>query len=176
MSQYKGVIQFSAESWGVVKCAEEAQGTVELSCDRMILEYTQDQYCDIYGNSHFIILVNVNHTLMTFDDCSRVTVRQEMWHEGLLGEQVPHGLWCHQPINMTKSCSCRKRAVRKVTPYCMRIRNLPAVSGEVLQCEPFPSICCRTVLLYNYEVLSHLTETSTEHFRTKFVKYFVFIF
>lgn len=48
MSQYKRVTQFSAESWSVVKRAEDTQGTAELSCDRMILEYTHKTNTAIY--------------------------------------------------------------------------------------------------------------------------------
>ena len=159
----------------VFKCARVTQRTAELRCYWMLTEYTQDEYCDIYGNSHFVNLVNVIHTLMIFDDCSSVTVRQERQHQGQLGKQLSHGLCFHQPINMTElqlweESSGKGYAVLYEnqdssswysSKFFSRNRTLP----------PVRVICCRTVVLYvcfacNCAVLSHLTETSTEHIGT----------
>jgi hypothetical protein len=63
-------------SMGVVRSTQDTQRTAGLSCDRMIMEYTHDEHCDmlllllvlLHRNARYAILVDVIQSLMCFDD------------------------------------------------------------------------------------------------------------
>jgi hypothetical protein len=73
----------------VVSCARDTQRTAELSCDRMIMEYTHTTCSQPsvpvtvelvlpHRNTCYVILVDVIRTLTCFADWSNVSVRQEV--------------------------------------------------------------------------------------------------
>lgn len=56
---------------------QDTQCTAVLCSDIMVLEYTQDEYCNMHGSSHCIIPVVVMRMLMSFDDLRTFSVRVE---------------------------------------------------------------------------------------------------
>jgi hypothetical protein len=93
----------------VVWCPQDTQCTAWLSCDRMAMAYTHDEYCDMlltlgacnspagtaareYG-LRCLGIRYVVQTLICFDDWSSVSVRQEVQNQRHLLMQVDHGLY-----------------------------------------------------------------------------------
>jgi hypothetical protein len=62
----------------LVKCTHEARRTPGRICDRNIMEYTKDKFCDKRGNSIYHIQFDVIQRLKFCDDCINVSVRHEV--------------------------------------------------------------------------------------------------
>jgi hypothetical protein len=63
---------------GVLLTTPGTKHTVGLSFDWMLLKHTRNEYCNLYGNSHYVILLDVIQTPINFDDRVSVSLRQDV--------------------------------------------------------------------------------------------------
>jgi hypothetical protein len=73
-------------------CTQDTQCRAGVSCHRMIMKYTHDEYCDtlqpsvsvirelvlLQGNTRCLILVDVIQMLMCLEDWIRISTREEV--------------------------------------------------------------------------------------------------
>jgi hypothetical protein len=113
------------------RSTQDTQHTAELCCDRIITEYTYNEYCNTFltfGAIKLVLLhkntqIRAIQTLMCINDWSRVSVRQEEQHLQSMWMQVAHGPYRHQPMKMPYWSSGTR--VIELTQYCTRNGTTP---------------------------------------------------
>jgi hypothetical protein len=95
----------------IVRCTQDIQRTAELRYDQMIMESTQDEYCNMCRNSESIITDDAI-TQTVFHTAAVSSWDRKFNTHSTCGRSSPR-LYREQPIRI-HNCSCRARHMEKL--------------------------------------------------------------